>query len=71
MKKPAAGGMAEFLKPLNEKLMKANSMTEGPRSDSFNHLRSVAESLTALAWIAYTGKNCGEEIIFFLLLSFG
>lgn len=63
MQKPDAGGMAEFLKPLNEKLMKANSMTEGPRSDFFNHLRSVAESLTALAWIAYTGKNCGEEIL--------
>ncbi|GKB72442.1 cyclase-associated protein 1-like protein [Tanacetum coccineum] len=71
VQKPDAGGMAEFLKPLNEKLMKANSMTEGPRSDFFNHLRSVAESLTALAWIAYTGKNCGEEIILFFLLSFG
>nr|GEU80506.1 cyclase-associated protein 1-like [Tanacetum cinerariifolium] len=60
--KPDAGGMAEFLKPLNEKLTKANSMTEGPRSDFFNHLRSVAESLTALAWIAYTGKNCGMNM---------
>ncbi|KAK1439847.1 hypothetical protein QVD17_05669 [Tagetes erecta] len=60
--KPDAGGMAEFLRPLNEKLTEASRMTEGPRSDFFNHLRSVAESLTALAWIAYTGKNCGMSM---------
>ncbi|GJZ96690.1 hypothetical protein Tco_0669024 [Tanacetum coccineum] len=30
-KNPDTGGMAEFLKPLNEKLMIANSMTEWPR----------------------------------------
>ncbi|KAL8205244.1 hypothetical protein R6Q57_008795 [Mikania cordata] len=60
--KPDAGGMTEFLRPLNEKLTEATHMTEGPRSDFFNHLRSVAESLTALAWIAYTGKNCGMSM---------
>ncbi|KAI7750422.1 hypothetical protein M8C21_033746 [Ambrosia artemisiifolia] len=60
--KPDAAGMADFLKPLNEKLSEATRMTEGPRSDFFNHLKSVAESLTALAWIAYTGKNCGMSM---------
>ncbi|XP_076918588.1 cyclase-associated protein 1-like [Bidens hawaiensis] len=60
--KPDAGGLGEFLKPLNEKLGEATRMTEGPRSDFFNHLKAVAESLTALAWIAYTGKNCGMSM---------
>ncbi|XP_024967957.1 cyclase-associated protein 1-like [Cynara cardunculus var. scolymus] len=60
--KPDARGMAEFLRPLNEKLTEANSMSEGRRSDFFNHLRAASESLTALAWIAYTGKNCGMSM---------
>ncbi|KAL7599381.1 cyclase-associated protein 1 [Lactuca sativa] len=61
-KKPDMVGLGEFLKPLNEKLMKAISMTEGRRSDFFNHLKSVAESLTALAWIAYVGKDMGMSM---------
>lgn len=61
MQKPDMVGLGEFLKPLNEKLMKAISLTEGRRSDFFNHQKAVAESLTALAWIAYMGKDCGEK----------
>ncbi|KAK9060375.1 hypothetical protein SSX86_021079 [Deinandra increscens subsp. villosa] len=61
-KKPDVVGLGEFLKPLNEKLMKAISMTEGRRSDFFNHQKAVAESLTALAWIAYVGKDCGMSM---------
>lgn len=53
-------GLAEFLKPLNDVIVKANKMTEGRRSDFFNHLKTAADSLTALAWIAFTGKDCGE-----------
>ncbi|KDP46247.1 hypothetical protein JCGZ_10087 [Jatropha curcas] len=60
--KPGLAGLAEFLKPLNEVIMKANAMTEGRRSDFFNHLKSAADSLTALAWIAYTGKDCGMNM---------
>lgn len=60
--KPDLVGLAEFLKPLNEVIMKANAMTEGRRSDFFNHLKSAADSLTALAWIAYTGKDCGMSM---------
>lgn len=61
LQKPDLVGLAEFLKPLNEVIMKANAMTEGRRSDFFNHLKSAADSLTALAWIAYTGKDCGKR----------
>ncbi|CAN4112354.1 unnamed protein product [Withania somnifera] len=37
-------------------------MTEERRSDCFNHLKSAADSLLALAWIAYTGKDCGMSM---------
>ncbi|XP_015892687.3 cyclase-associated protein 1 [Ziziphus jujuba] len=60
--KPDLAGLAEFLKPLNDVIMKANSLTEGRRSDFFNHLKSAADSLSALAWIAYTGKECGMSM---------
>ncbi|KAF3773745.1 Cyclase-associated protein 1 [Nymphaea thermarum] len=61
-KKPDIAGLVEFLKPLNEEIVKANSLTEGRRSDFFNHLKAVADSLTALAWIAYSGKDCGLSL---------
>ena len=48
------------LKPLNEVITKATKLTEGRRSDFFNHLKAAADSLSALAWIAYTGKDCGK-----------
>ncbi|KAL9670386.1 hypothetical protein QQ045_007937 [Rhodiola kirilowii] len=41
--------------------MKAGAMAEGKPSDFFNHLKSAADSLSALAWIAYTGKDCGKR----------
>ncbi|CAM8928161.1 unnamed protein product [Rhodiola kirilowii] len=60
--KPNMEGLGEFLKPLNEVIMKAGSMAEGKPSDFFNHLKSAADSLSALAWIAYTGKDCGMSL---------
>uniref|UniRef100_A0A9I9DL84 CAP N-terminal domain-containing protein n=1 Tax=Cucumis melo TaxID=3656 RepID=A0A9I9DL84_CUCME len=42
--------------------MKANALTEGRRSDFFNHLKAAADSLSALAWIAFTGKDCGMSM---------
>ncbi|CAL0318946.1 unnamed protein product [Lupinus luteus] len=54
--------LAVFLKPLNEVITKATVMTEGRRSDFFNHLKAVADSLSALAWIAFTGKDCGMSM---------
>ncbi|KAF6166639.1 hypothetical protein GIB67_005501 [Kingdonia uniflora] len=60
--KPDLAGLEEFLRPLNEVIVKANALTEGRRSDFFNHLKSAADSLTALAWIAYSGKDCGMSL---------
>ncbi|KAI3922340.1 hypothetical protein MKX01_006029 [Papaver californicum] len=60
--KPDLEALAEFLKPLNQVIMKANALTEGKRPDNFNHLKAAADSLTALAWIAYSGKDCGMSL---------
>lgn len=60
--KPDLAGLAAFLKPLNEVITKASALTEGRRSDFFNHLKAAADSLSALAWIAYTGKDCGMSM---------
>lgn len=50
----------DFFKPLNDVITKANAMTEGRRPDYFNHLKSVSDSLAALAWVAFLGKDCGQ-----------
>ncbi|WJX51462.1 F-actin-capping protein subunit alpha [Trifolium repens] len=60
--KPDPAGLAEFLKPLNEVITKAAALTEGRRSDFFNHLKAAVDSLSALAWIAFTGKGCGMSM---------
>ncbi|KAL0356715.1 UNVERIFIED_CONTAM: Cyclase-associated protein 1 [Sesamum calycinum] len=60
--KPDMAGLVEFLKPLNEVITKASALTEGRRSDFFHHLKTGADSLAALAWIAYTGKDCGMSM---------
>ncbi|KAJ3672854.1 hypothetical protein LUZ60_006228 [Juncus effusus] len=57
--KPDVAGLQEFLKPLNDVLIKANALTEGRRPDYFNHIKTVADSLSALAWIAFLGKDLG------------
>ncbi|KAA8536109.1 hypothetical protein F0562_028587 [Nyssa sinensis] len=62
IQKPEVAGRTEFLKPLNEVITKATALTEGRRPDFFNHLKTAADSLTALAWIAYTGKDCGMSM---------
>ncbi|XP_016545626.2 cyclase-associated protein 1 isoform X2 [Capsicum annuum] len=60
--KPSMSGLPEFLKPLNDVILKATKMTEGWRLDFFNHLKAAVDSLIALAWIAYTGKDCGMSM---------
>lgn len=61
VQKPDTAGLVEFLKPLNEAITRASALTEGRRSDFFHHLKTAADSLAALAWIAYTGKDCGKR----------
>lgn len=52
--------MQEFVKPLNDVITKAHKLTEGRKPEYFNHLKTIADSLTALAWIAFLGKDCGQ-----------
>jgi len=60
VQKPASMADAQdFFKPLSDVIAKATAMTEGRRPDYFNHLKSVADSLPALAWVAFLGKDCG------------
>lgn len=52
--------LVEMMRPLNDVIAKASALTEGKQSEFFNHQKTVADSLAALMWIAYTGKNCGN-----------
>ncbi|GLJ30362.1 hypothetical protein SUGI_0600780 [Cryptomeria japonica] len=61
-KQPDLEGLTKMISPLNETITKANALTEGRRTESFNHLKTVAESLTAFVWIAYSGKDCGLSL---------
>ncbi|KAG9440973.1 hypothetical protein H6P81_021138 [Aristolochia fimbriata] len=60
--KPDMTSLAEFLKPLNELIAKANAYSEGRRTEFFNHFKAAADSLSALAWLAYLGKDCGMSL---------
>ncbi|KAL8542934.1 hypothetical protein ACS0TY_003706 [Phlomoides rotata] len=60
--KPDMTRLVEFLEPLNKVISKASALTEGRRSDYFHHTKTGADSLAALAWIAYTGKDCGMSM---------
>lgn len=60
--KPDIAGLPNFLKPLNDVIVKANALTEGRRSDAFNHLKTIADSIAALAWLVYLGKDCGMSL---------
>ncbi|MCI32627.1 cyclase-associated protein 1-like, partial [Trifolium medium] len=44
--KPDPAGLSEFLKPLNEVITKAAALTEGRRSDFFNHLKAAVDSMS-------------------------
>ncbi|KAH6811888.1 cyclase associated protein 1 [Perilla frutescens var. frutescens] len=60
--KPDMAGLVEFMRPMNDVTAKASALTEGKQSDFFNHLKTAADSLTALMWIAFSGKNCGMSM---------
>eukprot|EP01018_Ginkgo_biloba_P002006 Gb_04306 [translate_table: standard] len=62
LKQPDLEGLTKIIQPLNESITKANTLTEGKRTDFFNHLKGIAESLTALVWVAYSGKDCGLSL---------
>lgn len=58
-KQPDATELQKLLKPLGDALTKGSSLTDGKRTDAYNHFKVIAESLSALTWVAFTGKDCG------------
>eukprot|EP00897_Mesotaenium_endlicherianum_P004116 jgi/Mesen1/3732/ME000203S02821 len=61
-KKPGLEDMQKLVQPVGEAMGKASALTEGRRTDSYVHLKSVAEGLLALTWVLYTGKDCGMSL---------
>lgn len=58
---PTPAEMQALVGPVGEAMMKAGSLTEGKRTDEYQHLKAVADSLQALTWVLYAGKESGEE----------
>lgn len=58
-KQPDATELQKLLKPLGDILSKGSALTDGKRTDAYNHLKVIVESLSALTWVAFTGKDCG------------
>ncbi len=68
MQRPNAGEMTKVVQPLADVLTKAHSLTEGKRTEAFNHQKAVAESLLALSWVCYAGRDSGTALDLFSLL---
>ncbi|KAL3682851.1 hypothetical protein R1sor_000873 [Riccia sorocarpa] len=61
-KQPDTAGLQKLIQPLADAIQKANSLTEGKRTDAYNHQKVVVESLASLSWVVYTGKDCGLSL---------
>lgn len=61
-KRPDPEALQKLVQPIADALTKAYSLTEGKRTDAFNHQKAVAESLLALLWVCYTGRDCGMSL---------
>ena len=49
-----------LIAPVGERMMKLAATTEGRRTDAFNHLKVIAESVQCLAFVAYQGPDMGD-----------
>ncbi|GJP53057.1 hypothetical protein CLOM_g12195 [Closterium sp. NIES-68] len=61
-KKPDASALPKLLEPLAAAMAAAGKLAEGKRTDAYNHVKAVAESVAALSWVAYSGKDCGLSL---------
>jgi adenylyl cyclase-associated protein len=68
LQQPDAAGLQTVVQPLADSLTKAHALTEGRKTAAFNCCKAVAESLSALTWVCYTGKDCGKQTYHTLLL---
>ena len=51
-----------LIAPVGERMMKLAATTEGRRTDAFNHLKVIAESVQCLAFVAYQGPDMGMSL---------
>ncbi|KAI5062933.1 hypothetical protein GOP47_0021480 [Adiantum capillus-veneris] len=58
-KQPDTTELQKLLKPLGDAITKGSTLTDGKRTDAYNHLKVIVESLAALTWVAFMGKDTG------------
>ncbi|GBG75815.1 hypothetical protein CBR_g21060 [Chara braunii] len=58
-KAPGMQTITSIAAPIVDCITKANTLNEGKRTDHFNHLKAASESMQALTWVLFTGKDCG------------
>ena len=58
---PSSEQLQGLLKPVGEEMAKAQDLAFKHRSAA-NHCKTVAEALQGLAWVAYSGKDCGLSL---------
>ncbi|MCO5613477.1 hypothetical protein L7F22_067754 [Adiantum nelumboides] len=58
-KQPETAELQKLLKPLGDTITKGSALTDGKRTDAYNHLKVIGESLAALTWVAFMGKDTG------------
>eukprot|EP00898_Chlorokybus_atmophyticus_P006762 jgi/Chlat1/7087/Chrsp57S06779 len=61
-KQPEVAALQSLLAPLAERIHAVTALAEGRRTASFNNLKTAAEAVGALYWVAYAGKDSGMSI---------
>ena len=57
-KQPGAADLPQLLKPQSDKIAEIQSFREANRrSEYFNHLSAISESIPALGWVAVVRKK--------------
>eukprot|EP01018_Ginkgo_biloba_P016405 Gb_25556 [translate_table: standard] len=59
--KPDIENLKKLVEPINESMIKIKTMTEAKKSENYNHLKTVEESILGLAWVMYSGKECAAN----------
>ena len=62
IQKPSVDDLQKLVAPLGLVLKEAAALSDGRKTAEFNHLKAVSESLHALVWVLWTGKDCGMSM---------
>lgn len=59
----ATSALQSLLTPVATPMMAVSAAADaGRRSPHFHHLKAMADTATALSWLAYTGPSCGADV---------